>query len=132
MGGLLLLFGILLVVSIRRSMSGEFQRAYALLMAEVTERRQAEEELRELTRGALAEMRALLLELRPTALSETTIGELLQQLGEATVGRARVPIDVDTEAGCSLPLEVKVAFYRIAQKALNNIVRHANAQHVEV
>jgi signal transduction histidine kinase len=90
------------------------------------------EELRELTRGALAEMRTLLLELRPTALSETPIGELLHQLGEATVGRARVPVTVTTAPRGDLPLDVKVAFYRIAQEALNNIAKHANARQVEV
>lgn len=89
-------------------------------------------ELRELTRGALAEMRALLLELRPTALSETSIDDLLHQLGEATVGRARVPVDVNAEITCDLPLEVKAAFYRIAQEALNNIIKHANPRRVEV
>jgi signal transduction histidine kinase len=77
-------------------------------------------------------MRTLLLELRPTALSETPIGELLHQLGEATVGRARVPVAVTTNDSQDLPLEVKVAFYRIAQEALNNIAKHANAQQVEV
>ncbi|MGC9523216.1 MAG: GAF domain-containing protein [Anaerolineae bacterium] len=89
-------------------------------------------ELRELTRGALAEMRTLLLELRPAALAETPIGELLHQLGEATVGRARVPVTVDVDADEDLSFDVKVAFYRIAQEALNNIVKHANATEVWV
>jgi signal transduction histidine kinase len=89
-------------------------------------------ELRELTRGALAEMRTLLLELRPAALAETPIEELLHQLGEATIGRARVPVVVDAEVGCALPLDVKVGFYRIAQEALNNIAKHAGASQVTV
>jgi signal transduction histidine kinase len=77
-------------------------------------------------------MRTLLLELRPTTLSETPIGELLQQLGEAVVGRARVPVNVDADVEGELPHEVKVAFYRIAQEALNNIAKHAAAQQVHV
>ena len=89
-------------------------------------------ELRDLTRGALAEMRTLLLELRPTALSEAALNELLHQLGEATTGRARVPVDVTTESHYPLPVDTKVALYRIAQEALNNIAKHANASQVHV
>ncbi len=84
-------------------------------------------ELRDLTRGALAEMRTLLLELRPSALAEAPIDDLLHQLGEAMTGRARVPVAVSAEVTCDLPAKVKVALYRIAQEALNNIAKHANA-----
>lgn len=85
------------------------------------------EELRELTRGALAEMRTLLLELRPAALEEARLGDLLRQLAEATTGRSRVPVVVQLDGEAELPSEVKVAFYRVAQEALNNIAKHAQA-----
>ncbi len=55
------------------------------------------DELRQLTRGALAEMRTLLLELRPAALAEANLSDLLKQLGEAVTGRARIPVEVKTE-----------------------------------
>jgi len=48
------------------------------------------EELRQLTRGALAEMRTLLLELRPSALIEVELHDLLKQLGDAFAGRSRI------------------------------------------
>jgi len=89
-------------------------------------------ELRQLSRGALAEMRTLLLELRPAALVEANLRDLLRQLGEAAAGRTGVPVAVAVDNLGPLPEEVHVALYRIAQEALNNVVKHAQASHVEV
>jgi nitrate/nitrite-specific signal transduction histidine kinase len=89
-------------------------------------------ELRELTRGALAEMRTLLLELRPAALDEADLNDLLKQLAESVTGRARVPVSVEASDSCPAPTEVKVALYRISQEALNNIVKHAGASCVNL
>jgi two-component system nitrate/nitrite sensor histidine kinase NarX len=89
-------------------------------------------EVRQLTRGALAEMRTLLLELRPAALVESELGALLHQLAEAATSRARIPVTVQAVSHCTLPSEVQVALYRIAQEALNNAAKHADAQRVEV
>jgi signal transduction histidine kinase len=92
------------------------------------------EEVRQLTRGALAEMRTLLLELRPSALIEAEFGDLLRQLAESTIGRARVPVtlELEGEPSCSLPPDVKVVMYRVAQESLNNIAKHAEASQVTV
>lgn len=90
------------------------------------------EELRQLTRGALAEMRMLLLELRPSALAEANLDQLLHQLGDAVAGRTRVPVAVSAEVHGKLPAEVQVAFFRVAQEALNNAAKHADASRVEV
>jgi nitrate/nitrite-specific signal transduction histidine kinase len=90
------------------------------------------EEVRQLTRGALAEMRTLLLELRPAALSEAELPHLLTQLGESIRGRARIPVTINVVGQCLLTPDVKVAFYRIAQEALNNIAKHAQAHQVKV
>ena len=90
------------------------------------------QELRGLSRGALAEMRTLLLELRPASLLETQLEELLRQLGEAASGREGIPVDVTVEGKASLPPEVHIALYRITQEALNNVVKHARAGHVTI
>jgi PAS domain S-box-containing protein len=90
------------------------------------------EEIRTLTRGALAEMRNLLVTLRPSALIESDFSDLLRQLSDAFTGRSGVPVQLEIVGDCDLPPEVKVAFYRIAQESLNNIVKHAHASHCSI
>ena len=90
------------------------------------------QELRQLNRGALAEMRSLLMELRPAALEAAELPDLMRQLGEAIVGRSGVEVQVETKVECTVPTDVHVTIYRIAQEALNNIIKHANASQVQV
>jgi PAS domain S-box-containing protein len=96
------------------------------------EGRRGLEELRRLTHGALAEMRTLLLELRPDALSEQDLGVLLRQLTDGMMARMRIPVATTVVGDCSLPAEVQIALYRIAQEALNNIAKHARASRAAV
>jgi signal transduction histidine kinase len=96
------------------------------------EARSSLEDLRRLTRGALAEMRALLVELRPSTLTDSELGDLLRLLGNAFTGRTNIPVAVSLSGGGSLPAETQVAFYRICQEALNNIAKHAKASQVEI
>ncbi len=108
------------------------------------EGRQSLEDLRRLTRGAMAEMRGLLAELRPLVLTDSELGDLLRQLGDALTGRTNIPVSVTVtglgtlpdhrtlqEYG-ALPAEVQVALYRVCQEAMNNIAKHAWASQVEI
>jgi signal transduction histidine kinase len=96
------------------------------------EARKSLDDLRRLTRAAQAEMRALLAELRPSALTDTELGDLLHLLGTALSGRVNIPVTVTVAEGVNLPAEIQVAFYRICQEALNNITKHAQASRVDI
>ncbi|PJF41911.1 MAG: hypothetical protein CUN55_10985 [Phototrophicales bacterium] len=86
--------------------------------------------LSQLTKGALAEMRTLLLELRPASFEQSNMLVLLEHLANAFTGRTQIPVELSGDADIALPLEVKVVFYRIAQEALNNVMKHARATQV--
>ncbi len=90
------------------------------------------DELRRLTHGAMAEMRILLLELRPMALTEAPLAQLVHQLATALAGRSHLQIDVNVNGDCGLRPDVQVTFYRIVQEALNNAARHARAHRVSL
>jgi PAS domain S-box-containing protein len=90
------------------------------------------EEIRQLTRGALAEMRTLLLELRPSALVDAEPEDLLRQFAESITGRARIPVKVEVSGKCPASPELKTALYRISQEALNNVAKHSMATSASV
>jgi len=96
------------------------------------EARRGLEQLRQSTKGALAEMRTLLLELRPSALQDKRLGELVTQLLDATAARTRTALAAEVACDRELPGDVKIAFYRIAQEALNNVIKHAQATSIRL
>jgi signal transduction histidine kinase len=65
-------------------------------------------------------------------LTEVGLDELLRQLADAFTGRARVPISVEIHGVHKLSPDVQIAIYRIAQEALNNVFKHANATQARI
>ena len=80
-----------------------------------------------LNRGALAEMRMLMYELRPDALQSTPLSELLQLAIEALRCRGDIRIDASLANADQLPVATRLQLYRIAQEALSNIGKHSAA-----
>jgi PAS domain S-box-containing protein len=90
------------------------------------------EEVRRLSRGALAQMRTLLLELRGDRVEEVPLHQLLRNLVEAAESRASVKVTLALHETSPLTPKVHAAVYRIVQEALNNVARHAKAQNAWV
>ncbi len=89
-------------------------------------------ELHQLTRGALAEMRTLLFELRPAVFKEAKLADLLKHLIQAIAVRSEIPISLKVSGDEILPADVQIALYRITQEALNNVIKHANPSQASV
>ncbi|MCB0223206.1 MAG: PAS domain S-box protein [Anaerolineae bacterium] len=90
------------------------------------------QDLQQLSRGALAEMRTLLLELRPAALREAKLGDLIHQLAAAFTGREGTLVTVNLNRQDTFPDDMQVSLYRITQEALHNIAKHAGASRVTI
>ncbi|MGE5378182.1 MAG: GAF domain-containing sensor histidine kinase, partial [Bacteroidota bacterium] len=94
--------------------------------------RQYMAELNILIRGALAEMRSMLIELRSGELQDQTLDQLLVTLVEAARARTNATIGLSTMPISKLPKDVAVTLYRIAREALNNAMLHAAATEIHV
>ncbi|HKO32959.1 MAG TPA: GAF domain-containing protein [Candidatus Limnocylindria bacterium] len=89
-------------------------------------------ELKELQKDALAEMRTLIFELRPQGLETDGLAQALRNHGAAVQGRTGLAVSVEVESEERLPLDIEEAFYRVAQEALHNVVKHANANSARI
>jgi len=88
--------------------------------------------LGETAQQALKEMRLLVYELRPMALEQTGLAEALQHRLDAVEKRAGVESQLHVDLNLELPADVENSLYRIAQEALNNSLKHAEATSVTV
>jgi len=88
--------------------------------------------LQKLNRSALAEMRTLLLELRPDVITEISFSDLIEQMAATVRGRVDADVELDIRESVQLPANIHLNVYRIAQESITNIIKHAKAQHVNV
>ena len=95
--------------------------------------RQMLQQMQETTRSGLDETRRALSALRAAPLEEMGLALALRTLIEDFALRQAWKISLDIPAQVeNIPAEVEQSFYRIAQEALENIARHANAHAIKV
>jgi PAS domain S-box-containing protein len=85
-----------------------------------------------LAEAGLAEMRALIFELRPDSLEREGLVAALSRQAAALRARHRLQVHTDLCEEPPLSFEAKEAFYRIAQEALHNVAKHAQASRVDI
>jgi signal transduction histidine kinase len=90
------------------------------------------ERLQETATAALAEMRALIFQLRPPALRDQGLVAALQQHAQALSRREGLAIALSVVGDDRLARGLEQPLFRIVQEALNNVVKHAGAHTVTV
>lgn len=103
-----------------------------LLTGKTTQATAYLEEIKTAGKEALAEMRLLIFELRPPVLEQEGLSAALETRLYAVEKRAGLKTEFDSQIDGRLPFEIEEGLYRIAQEALNNALKHAQAQRVWV
>jgi signal transduction histidine kinase len=83
------------------------------------------------TRQSVRELRSLLVEIYPASLRESGLEQALEDVLSPCQGRG-IETTLEVEAGLELSHETEALLYRVAQEAVRNAVRHANAKRIEV
>ena len=89
-------------------------------------------ELRDTAQEALREMRLLIFELRPSVVDIQGLVPALRARLEAVEERAGMRVDMNLDEDLELTEHVQDGLYRIAQEALNNALKHAMANQIEL
>jgi len=106
--------------------------ARTLLDRDPTQAAQPLDYILSLSEAGLAEMRALIFELRPESLQTEGLVAALGKLVNALGARYQFKVQMEAGAEPDVPIDVKESLYRIAQEALNNIAKHARARQVSL
>jgi signal transduction histidine kinase len=117
------LYGVTLYAEVAAQLlkSGEFEDASKNL-----------QELKGTALDALAEMRLLIYELRPSVFEQEGLAAAIQARLDAVEGRVGLETNFVIEGKIVLPPQVEEGLYRIAQEALNNVLKHSSARSVTI
>jgi two-component system sensor histidine kinase UhpB len=96
------------------------------------ELREQLEELRETARGGTEDVRRIARQLRPEALEDLGLRSALASLASSFGEQAGIQIQRRLEPDVALSEEQELVIYRVAQEALTNVARHADARRVEL
>jgi len=72
------------------------------------------------------------MELRPNAFEQTDMASLIEQLVQSIRARKSIAISTRIDSLPKLSTETRMQLFRIIQGALNNVVRHANANKMSI
>ncbi|HWK30259.1 MAG TPA: HAMP domain-containing sensor histidine kinase [Solirubrobacter sp.] len=90
-------------------------------------------EAQETARDSLEEIRRIARMLRPEALDDLGLASALMVLGERVAEHSELDVSVHVQSGLpSLNGDAELVLYRVAQEALTNVARHANARRAQV
>jgi two-component system sensor histidine kinase UhpB len=90
------------------------------------------DELRETARQGTEEVRNIARRLRPEALEDLGLQSALSALATRVADRARLDVSRHLDPRLALSEQHELVVYRVAQEALTNVARHADAEHVEL
>jgi two-component system, NarL family, sensor histidine kinase UhpB len=90
------------------------------------------DELRETARSGTVDVRRIARQLRPEALEDLGLESALAALASAFGEQARATVDRRLAPAIPLSREEELVVYRVAQEALTNVARHADAERVEL
>lgn len=106
------------------------QTAYRALDSDPETVRESVEYVLTLAEAGMAEMRALIFELRPESLETEGLAVALAKQGASIQARHGIDVHIDLCDEPDLDLPIKESLYRVVREALHNVVKHASASEV--
>ena len=106
------------------------QTAYRSLDKNPTIVRESVEYVLTLAEAGLAEMRALIFELRPESLETEGLAVALAKQAASIQARHGIEVQIELGDEPQMVLATKESLYRVAREALHNVVKHANATRI--
>ncbi len=88
--------------------------------------------IQELSKNALAEMRALIQQLHPRSIAEEGLAPALRWLAAERLTNDKLTVELQICGERRLPTNIEEELFHIAQEALNNIVKHAHTDWAKI